>query len=226
MNENERIIEKIKKLMAIANDPSASDQEIQLSAYKANKLMIQHKIKEIDIYGTKKNNNVVHERLEMRGSGYIIWVLNILSKHFRCKSSFIGKINRNDCIFIIWGLKEDVDILKPVAEGIIYYLNNNLDDLKACYIAAIDFRVFKREYLHGFSIGLDTTLQKVLIDMNIDKKYELAIVGVPAVVESLYESKVRQTKVSYSIYSYDAYNLGIKDGRKYDIEKKHLLQTQ
>lgn len=31
--ENKQIIEKIKKLMAIANDPGASDQEIQTSTY-------------------------------------------------------------------------------------------------------------------------------------------------------------------------------------------------
>ena len=43
------VVRKIKKLLAVAEDPSASDQEIQLAAYRAEKLMFKYKLDRKDI---------------------------------------------------------------------------------------------------------------------------------------------------------------------------------
>jgi hypothetical protein len=47
--ELDDVVRKIKKLLAIAEDPSASDQEIQLAAYRAEKLMFKYKLDRKDI---------------------------------------------------------------------------------------------------------------------------------------------------------------------------------
>ncbi len=221
--DNKNIISKIKKLMAIANDPSASDQEIQLSAYKAKKLMIEHKIKEFDLYGENKDKNVIRIDLENQGWGYSIWTLNRLAENFRCKAGYVGRIN-SKCIFVLYGLKDDVEICKPIAEALLYYLNNNIEDLKRCYIGYEDFRIFKRDYFSGFAAGLENALKQAFLEMKVDMKYELAVVGVPAVVEEIYAKKVNKKSSNFTSFSNDGYTLGKKHGSNYDVKQKNLLK--
>ena len=104
------IIKKIEKLMAIANDSAASDQEIQLSAFKANKLMIQYKISEYELLGESEDKNVLKKLLDTKSMGYCHWILRVLAKHFRCKTFYIGKINTNNCTFGFYGLEDDLKI--------------------------------------------------------------------------------------------------------------------
>ena len=86
--KNEDIIRKIKKLIAIAGDPSASDQEIQLAAYRARKLMLQHHIDEYELNDMQENkDDVVQIRLQRKSCGYAGWGLDELSEAFRCKAS-------------------------------------------------------------------------------------------------------------------------------------------
>lgn len=227
MVEKDDVIRKIKKLMALAEDTSASDQEIQLAIYRANKLRIKYKIEEIDLFDKKGSlENVVSIQLEHTGIGYIHWVLNVLAKYFQCETSYAGKINGNNAKFYIVGLQSDVDVCVTVAEGMVYYLNSMLKDIQECYVGDVDFRIFKKDYCKGFANGLKQQLEQSLIEMNLQPKYELAVAGVPAVVK---EWANKNTTITKSKSRYEtcvgAYKLGNQHGLEYEVERIDLLES-
>ncbi len=224
MNKDE-VIRKIQRMMAIAQDPSASDQEIQLATYRANKLRIKYKIEEIDLFDRKASaQDITTYKLKQKASGYMIWAINHLVESFQCKSYYYGKINSNDATFGIVGLKSDVELCIPVVEGLVYYLKSTVDDLQDCYIGYSDFRIYKRDYLSGFANGLKAVLDKSLLEMNLDKKYELAVIDVPAVVKNWFDEKVN-IKSSHHFDRSDptAYDLGYEHGLEYNASRKDLL---
>lgn len=227
MVEKDDVIRKIKKLMALAEDTSASDQEIQLAIYRANKLRIKYKIEEIDLFDKKGSvGDVVRIQLEHTGIGYIHWILNVIAKYFQCETSYAGKINGNNVKFYIVGLQSDVDVCVTVAEGMVYYLNSMLKDIQECYVGDIDFRIFKKDYCKGFANGLEQQLEQSLIEMNLHPNYELAVVGVPAVVEEWVNKNTTVTK-SKSRYetNVEAYKLGNRHGLEYEVEGADLLES-
>lgn len=227
MAEKDDVIRKIKKLMALAEDTSASDQEIQLAIYRANKLRIKYKIEEIDLFDKKGSvGDVVRIQLEHTGIGYIHWILNVIAKYFQCETSYAGKINGNNVKFYIVGLQSDVDVCVTVAEGMVYYLNSMLKDIQECYVGDIDFRIFKKDYCKGFANGLEQQLEQSLIEMNLHPNYELAVVGVPAVVEEWVNKNTTVTK-SKSRYetNVEAYKLGNRHGLEYEVEGADLLES-
>lgn len=227
MAEKVDVIRKIKKLMALAEDTSASDQEVQLAIYRANKLRIKYKIEEIDLFDKKGSlENVVRIQLEHTGIGYIHWVLNVLAKYFQCETSYAGKINGNDVRFYIFGLRSDIDVCVTVAEGMVYYLNSMLKDIQKCYVGDVDFRIFKKDYCKGFANGLKQKLEQSLIEMNLHPKYELAVVGVPTVVKEWANKKIKVTKSkSRYVTNEEAYKLGNQHGLEYKVKRTDLLEN-
>ena len=228
MAEKDDVIRKIKKLMALAEDTSASDQEIQLAIYRANKLRIKYKIEEIDLFDKKGAlEDVVRIQLEHTGIGYIHQVLNVLAKYFQCETCYAGKINENDVKFNIIGLQSDVDVCVPVAEGVVYYLNSMLKDIQECYVGDVDFRIFKKDYCKGFANGLEQQLEQSLIEMNLHPKYELAVVGVPTVVKEWANKKIKVTKSkSRYVTNEEAYKLGNQHGLEYKVKRTDLLENK
>lgn len=227
MSEKNDVIRKIKKLMALAEDTSASDQEIQLAIYRANKLRIKYKIEEIDLFDKKGSlENVVRIQLEHTGIGYIHWILNVLAKYFQCETCYSGKINGNDVRFYIFGLRSDVDVCVLVAEGMVYYLNSMLKDIQKCYVGDVDFRIFKKDYCKGFANGLKQKLEQSLIEMNLQPKYELAVVGVPAAVKEWANKNTTVTKSkSRYVTNEEAYKLGNQHGLEYKVKRTDLLES-
>ena len=206
MAEKDDVIRKIKKLMALAEDTSASDQEIQLAIYRANKLRIKYKIEETDLFDKKGSlEDVVRIQLEHTGIGYIHWILNVLAKYFQCETCYAGKINEND----------------------VNYLNSMLKDIQECYVGDVDFRIFKKDYCKGFANGLEQQLEQSLIEMNLHPKYELAVVGVPTVVKEWANKKIKVTKSkSRYVTNEEAYKLGNQHGLEYKVKRTDLLENK
>lgn len=225
MNKEE-VIRKIKKMMAIANDPTASDQEMQLATYRANKLRIQYKLEDKDLFNkTATKEDIVSIPLKAKGSGYIHWVLRALVEHYQCQTSYRGMINRNHVEFFIIGLKEDVEFCIPIAEGLVYYLTHLLQDLKECYIGSDDFRIYKRMYLSGFADGLCNQLNQLRLEMHLEQKFEIAVLDVPVIVKDFVKNNVRSTTSNFVIdEGNDAYLLGQKHGREYELDRNDLLE--
>ena len=119
-----------------------------------------------------------------------------------------------------------MDVCVPVAEGMVYYLNSMLNDVQKCYVGDVDFRIFKKDYCKGFANGLKNQLEQSLIEMNLQPKYELAVVGVPAVVKEWANKKItfKKSKSRYET-NVEAYKLGNQHGLEYEVERTDLLEN-
>lgn len=74
--------------------------------------------------------------------------------------------------------------------------------------------------------GLKQKLEQSLIEMNLQPKYELAVVGVPAVVKDWTNKNTTITK-SKSRYEtcVGAYKLGNQHGLEYKVKRTDLLEN-
>lgn len=216
----EKIIRKIKKLMAVANDPSASDQEIQLASYRAEKLMIKYKIDQKEILENieRTENDVFRHTLEKKYTGYLYWTFAELCKHNQCLSSYCGKINSKVELNII-GFKEDIELAKAIIVPIMDYMEEELKDLKECYIGYEDFRIFKRSWCSGFARGIKQQLDNALIEMKNDLKFDLAIIDLHPVLKSWDDRYITAVNSNFTKADVDAYQLGLKEGSRYNIKK-------
>ena len=108
----------------------------------------------------------------------------------------------------------------------VYYLNSMLKDIQKCYVGDVDFRIFKKDYCKGFANGLKQKLEQSLIEMNLQPKYELAVVGVPTVVKEWANKKIKVTKSkSRYVTNEEAYKLGNQHGLEYKVKRTDLLES-
>ena len=213
------VVRKIKKLLAIAEDPSASDQEIQLAAYRAEKLMFKYKLDRKDIIEKDNSSKNVEEYyFEKKYTAYLVWTLMSIAEYCQTQASYIGKLNSKANLGII-GFKDDIILCKEIALPILDYMEDTLLDLKECYIGDVDFRVYKRSWCQGFAEGIELQLKNSLLEMKNNKKFELSIIDLhPAIIEYANNNlELKHTRSNYS--SRDAYDLGVNMGSKYTFDK-------
>ena len=209
------VVRKIKKLLAVAEDPSASDQEIQLAAYRAEKLMFKYKLDRKDI--------IEKDNFEKKYTAYLVWTLMSIAEYCQTQGFYNGKLNSKAYLGII-GFKDDITLCKEIALPILDYMEDTLIDLRSCYIGEVDFRVFKRNWCEGFAQGIKTQLDKGFIELKEEEKFEVSIIDLPPTVKTYIDNNCKTTTSHFKRNSNEGYELGIAMGSKYNFMNKKGIE--
>lgn len=218
------VVRKIKKLLAVAEDPSASDQEIQLAAYRAEKLMFKYKLDRKDIIEKDNSSkNVEKYYFEKKYTAYLVWTLMSIAEYCQTQGFYNGKLNSKAYLGII-GFKDDITLCKEIALPILDYMEDTLIDLRSCYIGEVDFRVFKRNWCEGFAQGIKTQLDKGFIELKEEEKFEVSIIDLHPTVKAYVENALISKTSHFKRNSNEGYELGIAMGSKYNFMNKKGIE--
>lgn len=121
MNERQKMIDKIKKVLALAeNNPS--ENEAIAASLKAQKMMAEYHIKEEELFDEITEEKIVAMRSELSGKNakWRIMLALVLAKNFRCKC-----FGDYDKTIVFYGYKTDAEICHNVYQT-MYKIGNKL----------------------------------------------------------------------------------------------------
>lgn len=170
----EKIIEKIRKLLAMTEERGASENEAMVAALKAQKLMAEYNLTVADIETGDDHEEIVEESFDCgNGDKWKYTLANIIARNFCCKTYFIGKRQ-----VIFYGHKKDAKIACDVFK-FLFNIGNKLAD--KCYYEYYKrgetTRGVKNTYLSGFCAGINEVLGKqctalmIVIPKDVEESY-------------------------------------------------------
>lgn len=110
------------------------------------------------------NLEIIEEKvMEFKGSGFFIWVLEVLSKMFECDASVMIKDNLRSkhAEYKIYGYQANIEIVERIARPLAYYLDKIIYKKKEQRkIKGRDFRIEKRNYFYTFTKELSQMLEE------------------------------------------------------------------
>lgn len=209
MTENNAIVKKIQKLLALADSKrNDSDAEAQAALLKAQQLMAEHGVQMSDVevnmdepvsYGLEACKHTANK-------GYRCQLASIIARNFRCKAILLqGKQ------VAFFGHADDAKIAKSVFEYSYRFIKRVSDHLVAeAHNNGEDAHGIVNSYAMGFLDGLREKL---------DKQCQALVLVVPQDVTNEFNSRYtnlrthkRQMKAP-DHFDFDAYNHGMCDGR-------------
>lgn len=114
--DTERVMERVRRLLAIANDPAASDNEQRIALEQAQRLMDKHAIEEWQLEENHDDVEIIKRRIRLETNPcnrYMAQLANIVARGNRCRASYGCRRagNGRDVIsaITIYGTRGDVD---------------------------------------------------------------------------------------------------------------------
>lgn len=109
-------MERVRRLLAIANDPAASDNEQRIALEQAQRLMDKHAIEEWQLEKNHDDVEIIKRRIRLNANPcnrYMVELANIVARGNRCRASYGCRRagNGHDVIsaITIYGTRGDVD---------------------------------------------------------------------------------------------------------------------
>lgn len=208
MTNMDKIIEKIAKLLALANNPGATEDEAIQAALMAQKLMAKYDIELDQIDSKSEQREIVEEIYRQSGKHEMkkwkIGLATIIANNFRCKVYFI---NGQDVVF--YGFKEDAKIALQVF-SFLYEVGNKfaVRYYNKCKKEGIETRGVMNTYLIGFRDGVASILEK---------QCKALMIVTPQEVSDSFEEKTKGWRALRTTIrtngNRSAYNAGKQDGK-------------
>lgn len=229
INENDRIIRRVKGLLKLAEDNS-NMEESQSAFIQAQQMMIRYGVNPEDLAVDEKTKSILtksateYKRLWWweRALG------NIMAKNFRCSwyyssKRFAGTVQMKRKIIFV-GFEADVELATEMytlaKSALHYYTTQFVKDLKVNKKQTQNKRA-KDDYIRGFIDGLE----EKFVEQIKEQQWGLVVVVPEEVINKTKEITKGGKAISYYIpnpQSKKHYDQGYEAGHKIDYTKRTI----
>lgn len=230
----EKMIERIKNLLELANNKGANEFEAQDALLKAQRLMIKYKIEESDVNADSINKNVVRKytgvTMTARTGRWKSTLAKVIASNFLCK--FHLSQDRTQYEIVFTGFEDDTEICTATFKYAVDCVESALKLIKKKYTvpkgspawnmgvrySSEEIKSYMLTYAMAFSKGLE-----VLFDEQKNKENWGLVVQTPQEVEDAYNAlqlhKKQWRGQSYK-HSGSTYESGYSAGKSFSMSDK------
>lgn len=122
MGDVERVMERVHRLLAIANDPAASDNEQRIALEQAQRLMDRHAIEEWQLEEDHDDVEIIERRIRLETNPcnrYMAQLANIVAHGNRCRAAYECRRagNGRDVVSTVWTTAPALTSTRPNPSG-------------------------------------------------------------------------------------------------------------
>jgi len=215
--ENEKVINKVKKLLSLAQ--SSNSNEAQLATVKANKLLLKHNLQTISSIDNDEDIFVAELFKVKRRNAKIGAIYDIL-KHFYVNP--VLRYTKEGVVLEACGTKLNIELAQYVAS----FLDSKLDELWSCMKPKLKGLKAKNSFYHGLAKGYNEKVNQMEQQFTHEEKMSLIQLDqkLKKDVQKIYK-RLSSTSSNASIDG-AAFNNGKKAGLNLNINKAIKSKTK
>jgi len=217
---DEGVVEKIKKLLAL-HESTTSEGEAQNALKQAQRLMMEHKISEGDLYTKDKGREVIYITLTegKRVERWRSYLATILAENFGCVG-YYNRYRHGVTKIMAFGLEDDIEILRYAYT----YTVEVAENLLRMYVAETgkSGANVRKSFLVGFTIGLKEALEEQRAE---HQEWALVLQKPEEVQKEADELGLRPRKENTGIRDRNAMAQGVHHGRQHDPTRRRIASS-